>query len=1814
MGDEHAESSAATTTLMQPARDGPAGQPHEIAVSLSFASASITQALVSTAPRPTIQHNGLHPLHPSSSSASLSLSMPQLHTETPEQYKVGQYVDVKDPPSGDWFQGQVTRLSSQGIHIHYIGWPGSADTIIPPSQSYQRKHLAPHRSYTKAWTDENDSACSGCGDGGDLICCDRPGCVKVWHLKCVNLKTVPKRLWTCPDCRGKKVSRQQHAGERKEASEEVSKRVNGLQYGRSRSTARKTQEQRRSSLSDQWEDAPLAQRALRKVHRKQWADPLEAEEADENDWQLETKDDRTDDAYEKRERQQRLGVKWSLRPLRHKRPEESEVPGVVKFEDEDDDEVRRLEMKYRSDDEDDEDYQQKDTPAEEESEEDVEAAEEEKMEDEDELLPEDNAEEYEAQPLIYRRYRRPSHTLSDGEDGRKRVGYGKQNSGKRAREESRKRKRDAEETAAKTKRARLEQARWNMPELPLDDEEAREELQEWMSTSRKRAVRSRPDSDWRYQQDDERLEEEGETAEERAEREHDTAVRNERRKQQRKRERERMICERMWNSSAVYAVLQQLDTLTLLQLVAITIERMRSDVRIQALATAAPSLQSLLSTVSTVAIAEAYASAPPTSPPSFPPPPPKFSSFLASLHALVLASVTHHSAELHTYRFFILRSLDWQWRQYIRQHTQTINALWVQMEARQRPNYQIKSEMKAEERQCEEWRKKFSQHWEVAQRMHDRLEAEERELREWSEWCETRRKEAEDDEEEEAVESDERKEQMNDTEAVAKLEARRERSGMLIVALCMCLLMKWRAMGPVQDVRKAFDAILVPTPPPAQSSSPPSAHSAAAAVSSSSPSLRVLHSDAEVHGDDDYVNLDHTIALSTNASPRYTAAFDESHEAATDHLYNSAVGSHQADLMDDNGYASCCSISSLRDDRQYVDMEDGALLSMDDDFADEPNPAVHAEVEPAIELDWDDDARSASQSHRHSLSPGARVAAASEASHASGSSSPQPTSESAKSKAEMFLPFLSLPVLTADGFESHTLTDFPDATGSLPLLPIAIAETSATVASDTERPSSKAQAEATVVGEDSGVDATAADVNDTAEACDEPIVSSPVNAAGDELQPCRHTCGCAEPPDTLFADRRPHERDRVLHPLCNERSMNCNALFRFTPTERAKLAAVSRARRSRRFAVSTLKKCRHKCGCSVSRHKRFDQVARRSHEREESLHIHCKSLGLECAALFEKDSKSGVCRHTCGSCTSPAGTVHEFMRKHEKQDASHPQCRAAGGECVTLLSTKPSPTLAPPPDHRATDGGAAVLGGLDAARSGSDGGVCSHECGCVLPAGEVVPNIAQHERSVIWHPHCTAKGEACVTKLVHRQREFCRHACGCVDGALATYFYRLSHEAKHSKHPLCAEKGLECAKLLSAIDDRQARLARQAEQRQQRLDDGKLDDEEDDVDEDGNDMDVAGSDDDVDMTDAPPANGAAANQSEGAVCPHQCGVCKKAGRFMRPHSVRYHQSSERLHPNCREAGLACSALLQTASTTIKTEQASPMDGTEQAVGPAVTPSEQPHSTISRAKASSYQCRHLCGCLSSQGALFGHRCVHERSRGQHPHCEARGLECAKRLRAAKESKREQRKKEAQSTQEGPSKKLRVQLALQNALVEVKSKRSIPCLHRTSRCDAQCPSRFGTAHEAVQHASTSHKDCACGGRKPTTWRRLVEKRMAKQEAKRARKQKRREERQRREKGSSKKRDTDEQSDHSSSPSRSPSAAKGRSPPSSESPSSASMPTSPYSGPSLFDPTTHPYGMAIPLQPPAPPPLPSFSNQSAMFPAVPLSAVSASGAGIV
>ncbi|CAI9088785.1 OLC1v1023211C1 [Oldenlandia corymbosa var. corymbosa] len=65
------------------------------------------------------------------------------------------------------------------------------------SAEYKARKLTP-RSVLVEEIDENDDSCGRCGDGGELICCDK--CPSTFHPACLYAQEIPEGNWYCPQC------------------------------------------------------------------------------------------------------------------------------------------------------------------------------------------------------------------------------------------------------------------------------------------------------------------------------------------------------------------------------------------------------------------------------------------------------------------------------------------------------------------------------------------------------------------------------------------------------------------------------------------------------------------------------------------------------------------------------------------------------------------------------------------------------------------------------------------------------------------------------------------------------------------------------------------------------------------------------------------------------------------------------------------------------------------------------------------------------------------------------------------------------------------------------------------------------------------------------------------------------------------------------------------------------------------------------------------------------------------------------------------------------------------------------------------------------------------------------------------------------------------------------------------------------------------------------------------------------------------------------------------------------------------------------
>ncbi|XP_054809173.1 increased DNA methylation 1-like [Prosopis cineraria] len=71
--------------------------------------------------------------------------------------------------------------------------------MIAWHENSELKHQETHFFVPKRTAgDKNDYACPICGDGGDLICCDK--CPSAFHLNCLNMERLPQGEWLCPYC------------------------------------------------------------------------------------------------------------------------------------------------------------------------------------------------------------------------------------------------------------------------------------------------------------------------------------------------------------------------------------------------------------------------------------------------------------------------------------------------------------------------------------------------------------------------------------------------------------------------------------------------------------------------------------------------------------------------------------------------------------------------------------------------------------------------------------------------------------------------------------------------------------------------------------------------------------------------------------------------------------------------------------------------------------------------------------------------------------------------------------------------------------------------------------------------------------------------------------------------------------------------------------------------------------------------------------------------------------------------------------------------------------------------------------------------------------------------------------------------------------------------------------------------------------------------------------------------------------------------------------------------------------------------------
>lgn len=81
--------------------------------------------------------------------------------------------------------------------------PGVTEQGWRRSPSKSKGGAASNDESSAPVVDRHASYCYVCRKTGELLCCDYPGCTRVFHLYCLSppLKAVPKGVWWCPVCK-----------------------------------------------------------------------------------------------------------------------------------------------------------------------------------------------------------------------------------------------------------------------------------------------------------------------------------------------------------------------------------------------------------------------------------------------------------------------------------------------------------------------------------------------------------------------------------------------------------------------------------------------------------------------------------------------------------------------------------------------------------------------------------------------------------------------------------------------------------------------------------------------------------------------------------------------------------------------------------------------------------------------------------------------------------------------------------------------------------------------------------------------------------------------------------------------------------------------------------------------------------------------------------------------------------------------------------------------------------------------------------------------------------------------------------------------------------------------------------------------------------------------------------------------------------------------------------------------------------------------------------------------------------------------------
>ncbi|XP_052752130.1 PHD finger protein 12 [Galleria mellonella] len=124
--------------------------------------------------------------------------------------------------------------------------------IKPPDEdlNVQKSKKSQHPYYKRPGKGHNHDSCDACGEGGDLICCDR--CPASFHLGCydppLDENDIPAGLWLCRECRASDAekpasSRSSRAQSPADNKSDTEKRTRSLRNNRTNSTKKKVKEE-----------------------------------------------------------------------------------------------------------------------------------------------------------------------------------------------------------------------------------------------------------------------------------------------------------------------------------------------------------------------------------------------------------------------------------------------------------------------------------------------------------------------------------------------------------------------------------------------------------------------------------------------------------------------------------------------------------------------------------------------------------------------------------------------------------------------------------------------------------------------------------------------------------------------------------------------------------------------------------------------------------------------------------------------------------------------------------------------------------------------------------------------------------------------------------------------------------------------------------------------------------------------------------------------------------------------------------------------------------------------------------------------------------------------------------------------------------------------------------------------------------------------------------------------------------------------------------------------------------------------------------